>query len=241
MPHQRANILLAFPQWREVDRDDVQTIVQVLAEPALRDHRHQVAVGRRDNAHVDADFLPSAHTPDPAGLKCSQQASLRFRRHVPDLVEEQGAAVRLLELADLLRNRAREGTALMTKQLAFEQVMRDSGHVNCHEWAGPARAELVDGFGHQFLSRTAFAGHEDRQVVAQDPGDHPVDVLHGAAAADQGKRPLPLAAIVCFGLGRPTDGLTYRLRQFVEIEGLGEILEGLAIAGPYCGIECVLS
>ena len=48
----------------------------------------------------------------------AQQARLQVERHVADLVEEQRAAVGLLEAAAPRRLRAGEGAALVAEQLA---------------------------------------------------------------------------------------------------------------------------
>src|SRR5437762_12550428 len=40
---------------RDFNRNDVETVVEVLTEAALADQRLEVAVGRRDDAHVHPD------------------------------------------------------------------------------------------------------------------------------------------------------------------------------------------
>jgi hypothetical protein len=56
----------------------------------------------------------------------AQQPRLQLCRHVADLVEKQGAALGLLEAPLSLRRRAGEGAALMTEELGFQQVARES-------------------------------------------------------------------------------------------------------------------
>jgi hypothetical protein len=50
-------------------------------------------------------------------LQHAQDLGLRVRAHVADFVEEQRAAVSLLEAADALLVRARERALLVTEQL----------------------------------------------------------------------------------------------------------------------------
>ena len=57
VPHQFRDVLGALAQGRHRDRKDVQAIEQVLAEAAVGHVGDQVAVGRRDDAHVDLDGL----------------------------------------------------------------------------------------------------------------------------------------------------------------------------------------
>ena len=64
-----------------------------------------------------------------------------FGAHVADFVEEQRAAVGLLEAADALLVGAREGALLVAEQLGLEQVLLQRRAVHLHEVAA-ARSEL---------------------------------------------------------------------------------------------------
>ena len=57
MPHQIRDVLGPLAQRRHRDREHVQAVEQVLAEAAALHVGDQVAVGRRDDAHVDLDRL----------------------------------------------------------------------------------------------------------------------------------------------------------------------------------------
>ena len=78
---------------------DVEPVVEVLAELAVGDQLLEVAVRRRDHAHVDANGLAAADALELALLQHAQQLDLHVQRHVADLVEEQRAAVGELEAA----------------------------------------------------------------------------------------------------------------------------------------------
>jgi hypothetical protein len=56
------DVLGPLPQRRHVDGEDVEAVVEVLAEAALSDLVCQVTIGRGDNAHVDLD-RPGAAEP----------------------------------------------------------------------------------------------------------------------------------------------------------------------------------
>ena len=76
----------------QVDRHHRQPEVQVLAELAALDLGLQVAVGRGDDAHVDAiSLLPPTRRISPR-LEHAQQLGLQLERQLADLVEEQRAA-----------------------------------------------------------------------------------------------------------------------------------------------------
>jgi hypothetical protein len=99
MPDQVGQILDALAQRRQPQRHDVEAEEQVLAEQALLDQDAQVLVGRRDDAHVGLDRRAAADGGVFALLQHAQQPRLRLHRHVADLVEEQRAALGLLEAA----------------------------------------------------------------------------------------------------------------------------------------------
>ena len=93
-------------QRRQLDADHVQAVVEVLAEAARRVTRSvEILVRRGDHAHVDADRRLAADAVELAFREHAQQPRLQRERHVADLVEEQRAAVGLLEAAAPLGRR----------------------------------------------------------------------------------------------------------------------------------------
>ena len=93
------HVLAALAQRRQAQRHDVEAEEQVFAEQALLDQRPQVLVGGGDDAHVALDRRAAANRRVFALLEHAQQPRLRLHRHVADLVEEQRAALGLLEAA----------------------------------------------------------------------------------------------------------------------------------------------
>ena len=99
-----ADVVAPLAQRRHVEVDDAEPIEQVLAELAGRDALGQIAVGRRDDAHVDACAgVVGADRLNLAVLEEAQQQRLHAQAHLADFVEEQRAAVRQLQLAGLSR------------------------------------------------------------------------------------------------------------------------------------------
>ena len=88
--------------------DDVQPVEEVLAELPLRDHLAQVAVRRRDHAHVDgAHGAVGADLLQLAGLEEAQQQPLHAERHLADFVEEDRALGRPSRACPACRGRRR--------------------------------------------------------------------------------------------------------------------------------------
>src|SRR3546814_20479889 len=75
-----------------------------------------IAVGGGQQADVHLDRLAAADTVDLALLDGAQQLGLQARMHFGDFVEQQGAAVGLLELADAARPRSGEGALFRSEE-----------------------------------------------------------------------------------------------------------------------------
>src|SRR5207244_13397447 len=106
--------------------------------------------------------------------------------HIAELVEEDGAAAHLLELADAAAISAGEGALLVAEQLAFEQVLGNGRAVQRQERRLGTWAMLIDGAGDQFLAGAALARDENRDVLGGDAANGLVHFAHGGTTADDG-------------------------------------------------------
>ena len=77
VPGQQRDVLAPLAQRRQRDRDDVQAVVEVLAELAFLDHLAQVGVGGRDDARVELDRARLADALDLPLLERAQQLGLQ--------------------------------------------------------------------------------------------------------------------------------------------------------------------
>jgi hypothetical protein len=117
----------------------------------------EVLVGGGDHAHVHLDRPRRAEPLDLALLEHAQHLGLRLQAHVADLVEEDRAAVGLLELADLLLGGAGERPLLVAEQLRLDQLLGDGRAVHLHEPLAAPQAVAVDRARHQLLADAALA------------------------------------------------------------------------------------
>src|SRR5947209_6869468 len=156
VPHEIGNVLGPFAQRRHRDRKDVQTIEQVLAEAAGFHVRDEIAVGRRNNAHIDLHGLPGADRVDLAFLNRAQQLDLRGRRQLADFIEKQRAARGFDEFAGVFFGGAGERAFLVPEQGRFDEIFRDGAAVYRHERFGAPFAGAVDGAGNQLLANPGF-------------------------------------------------------------------------------------
>ena len=106
--HQTRDVGGAVPQRRQEDRQHVQPVIQVLAEPSLLHEPGEVFIGRGDDPHVHRDRDGAADAPDLLLLKRPQHFRLHRDTQVADFVQEQRASGGLLKKAVLPRDGAFE-------------------------------------------------------------------------------------------------------------------------------------
>ncbi len=149
------NILAPLGEPRHADRHDRQPMIKILAEFAGGDVGLDVAAGRGDDAHVDRDLGAAADALEGLIDQHAQNLVLRLARHVGDLVDEQRAAVRLFERADLAALRAVAG--FDAEQLDFHLLRHDGGGVDHDERPVGARRQRVEWCARQAPCRCPMA------------------------------------------------------------------------------------
>ena len=184
VPGQERDVVASLAQRRHADREDVESVVQVLTEAARFDLFLEVAVARRHDAHIDEFGVGGAHGTDLAFLQHPEQLRLERQRHLGDLVQEQGAAVGDVEEPALLFGGAGEGATLVAEELALEQVLGERGAVLRHEELASAPRAVVHGGRDELLAGARFALDQH----AHSRIDHLVELLeqvaNGAALPD---------------------------------------------------------
>ncbi len=169
--HEQRDVLGALAQRRQRDREDVEAVVEVLAERLLADGLEQVAIGGGDDPDVDLDRRPAADALELALLEDAEQLGLGLQGQLADLVEEERAAVGQLEAADAPGDGAGEGALLVAEQLALDEPGGEGGAVDLDQRPGGAPAVRVDRPGDQLLAGAGLAGDEHRGVGRRHPAD----------------------------------------------------------------------
>ena len=150
-----------FAQRRQLHMGAIQPVVEVVAEAALAHQLVELAMGGSDHPQVDRH---RSRGPDGQHLALGQhpqQPGLQGPRHVADLVEEEGAAVRLLDQPALaLVEGTREAPRQVAEQFAFDQGFGDGRTVHRNERLATALAALVQGLGKKLLAAAGFAGEQ---------------------------------------------------------------------------------
>src|SRR5690606_15694134 len=133
MPHEQRNVLTTLAQRRQVQRHDVQPVEQVFTETAFGDLLVELLVGRGENPDLNLDGLGTADTRNDSVLKNAKHLRLRRQAHVANFIQEQRAAVSLLELAGPVSNGTGEAALHVPEELALYEFARNGGAVHFHE------------------------------------------------------------------------------------------------------------
>ena len=223
---QQQDVVAALTQRRDAQRRDVQPVVEVGAKAPLVGGQAQVFLGRGDHPDVQGDQLVAAQALDRPLLQQAQQLDLHLQAHALDLVEEQGAAVGELELADAAPRSAGEGAGLVAEQLALHHRFGQGAGVDRHEGPAAATGQVVQGARHHLL---AGAGFTEDQHVGGDPGEGAdlfAQALHARRLADQARAQLVAVAqgqaqaAVVQHQAAQGQGAAHAVEQVVAGEGL---------------------
>ena len=119
--------------------------------------------------HVDVPGLERSDALHFAVLDCSQQLRLQGERQLAGFIEEERAAVRVFEQADLVVNRAGKRPPRVAEQLALEEGFDDGGAIHRDEPLRAPRTEPMQRPGDQLLAGARFARHQHRPYVRRVP------------------------------------------------------------------------
>jgi hypothetical protein len=233
----RGNLVAALAQRRDDRLDDLEAVVQVLTKLAAHQHRLEVSIGGRDHAHVYFDPLVAAKLGELRVLQHVEELGLERRPHLANLVEEDRAEVRLLELADAGRGGAGERALLVPEELALEQLRRQRGAVDFDERLRLSRGSLMDRARHQLLAAAALAGNEHGDVAVGHLLDDVRDLPHGGAVAPPDERLVLIVAQLAPQIAQLADqaraldrlldrGIERNLTKPFRVAGLDDVIGG---------------
>ena len=167
-------------------------MIEILAEFSGGDVGFDIAAGRGNDAHVDRDLGAAADALEGLIDQHAQNLVLRLARHVGDFVDEQRAAMRLFQRADLAALRAVAG--LDAEQFDLHVLRRDGGGVDHDERPVGARRMRVNGARGELLAAARGADDQDAAVGRRDLLDGLAQLIGGRRMADDASTPAGRAA-----------------------------------------------
>ncbi len=188
--------------------------------------------GSRDDAHVHRERALGADARHLARLQGAQHLRLRGQAHVADLVEEERAAVRHLELAPAARARPREAALLVAEELALDELGGDRGAVHLHERARRPLRLTVDLLRDELLAAPRLAQDEHAPVRGRDLADLLAQAAHRRAVAQHlvAEAPLPAREVLHALLERaPREGVLDAHDDAIAVDRLREEVERAAL------------
>ena len=117
---QDQQIIAAFAQGGDRNREDVEAIIEILAEFTFFHVAEQIAIRGGEQANVNLDRAVAADAFEFAFLEHAKQFRLQVEGDFAHFVEEQGALISQFEAAFAAFGRARKGPAFMAEKFAFD-------------------------------------------------------------------------------------------------------------------------
>src|SRR5580704_9386117 len=133
--YQHRNVFSSFPQWRHINRKNVETVEEIAAKRARLDGHLQVTVSGSNHPYVGTDGASSADALKFMFLQNAQQSNLGFDRKLSHFIEEDRASLCQFEAAQAPLQRTGKGAFLMAEQLRRDQIARDGCAVYAYKSA----------------------------------------------------------------------------------------------------------
>src|SRR5258707_103335 len=127
-PHKRfrkdGNVFFVCPQRRQLNRHHPQPIKKILAKFSVANRQRQIPMRRADHPYIHRNRLRPAQSLHGAIFQRTQDFRLCHWIHIPNFVQKQRPAVRLLKAPFFLLRRPGERSALVSKKFRFNQCLR---------------------------------------------------------------------------------------------------------------------
>jgi hypothetical protein len=228
----------AKAEWRDLDAEQVEAVVEVFAEGAKADGIPEVGVGGGDDPGIDGDELVAADASDAVAFDGGEEFGLKGGAEGVDFVEEEGAIGGGFEEADAGGAGVGEGTAFVAEQFGFGEGIGDGGAIGLDEGAVGTGAALMDPAGEGRFAGTGLAEEEDGRQVGFHATIGGEDALElgfercEMGAEEEGEiRGLPAAMFLCAGGLPGAAGAGEGEGEGFGFERFLEVIEGAELDG----------
>ena len=177
------NLVASLAERWNAKTDDVEPVEEILAKAVVAHEQLEIGVGGCDDADVHRERR-FAERRDLARFEEPQELGLEVEAELADFVEEERPVSGAPDQAGVVAVGARERTAAMAEQLAFEHFARHRGAVEGDERLLRAGRKAMDGACKDFLTGAALAGEKYAHVGRRDAASERHELAH--LAADDG-------------------------------------------------------
>src|SRR5258705_6464664 len=157
----------------------------MLPKSAIGNAVFQVLVGGGYQADVELDGPRAGDAFKLALLQDAQQLHLKRGREFTDFIKKDRAAVGYFQSPLLLRQRAGEGSLLVTKQFALQQRLSQRGAVNGHESFVCPFAVEMNRPRRQLLAGATLTGEQNGGICGRYFGNKLQHFANGRTLAHQ--------------------------------------------------------
>src|SRR5918912_2834294 len=116
-----------------MDREDIETVEQILSEHPLLYHSPQVSMRGGNNPHVECNFSVFPHAQDAVLLQYAQELCLEGSVQLANLIEEEDTTLSRTDQTFPIAVRAGKSAAPVPKQFALCQGGTQRTTVEGHE------------------------------------------------------------------------------------------------------------
>src|SRR6266568_3723099 len=146
------NILLPFTQGREMKRDDIQAVIQVLPELAPLNHVFKIGVGCGNHSDVKFYRLVGAYPFYFVLLQHTQQFYLQVKRQCAYFIQKNRAVICRLKFSRLILDGSGKSSPHVTKKFTFQQRLRNRTAVYRNKWSIFSGTVIVQRPGYQLFA-----------------------------------------------------------------------------------------
>ena len=174
----------ALAERGDLDGENIEAVVEILAKFAFLNRFEQVAVRGGKDADIDFDGFISPDAFEFPLLEDAEELGLEGEGDLTDLVEQNRAAIRQLEAAIPLVGRAGEGAFFVAEEFAFDERLGNGGAIDLDERLVGTLAVEENLVGHKLFARSIFTADHDRGIRPADTVDEIFQAGDGGAASN---------------------------------------------------------
>lgn len=149
---QDQDVHAALAKRRQMQRNNVQAIVQILTKTPGSDLAFQISVGGGHDADIYLLAARASHALDFLFLQNPQNLDLQTQIHLADFIKKNGAAVRQFKPARPGADGVGECPLFMPEKFAFQQFLGNGAAIDGHKGTVRPAAVGMQGPHKQFLA-----------------------------------------------------------------------------------------